>query len=301
MDWVYVITEVDTDYSSFDPSQSPPPPPPLQPSTSETTINEKPNGIPTESSENITTHDPQKIKTRRYNRYHLQSVFALMGLTKHSIEMSEQTFQQLSSLPSHSPTSPTSKISYSPNSTPCFLPTKNTTVTLYHLFHSIYNVMKCYNVHSQWNDFLVAWKVKSREISVCVLLGGTSGCGKSTFGSLLGSRMSITTVLSTDNVRHLLRNFYSKDECPVLYASSYYAGDAMNEENLPGKDKVIAGFEAQNEMLLSKLDNIISSFAARNESLIIEGVHLSIENIKKLMTKHKNCIPFLVYISNEVG
>ena len=54
-----------------------------------------------------------------------------------------------------------------------------------------------------------------------VLLAGTSGTGKSTLASLLGSRLGISTVLSTDTIRHVMRNFVSKEENPVLFASTY--------------------------------------------------------------------------------
>jgi deoxyadenosine/deoxycytidine kinase len=52
-------------------------------------------------------------------------------------------------------------------------------------------------------------------------LAGTSGTGKSTLASLLGSRMGISTVLSSDTIRHIMRNFVSKDENPILFASTY--------------------------------------------------------------------------------
>jgi 2-phosphoglycerate kinase len=60
-----------------------------------------------------------------------------------------------------------------------------------------------------------------------VLLGGTSGTGKSTVSSLLASRFGISTVLSTDSIRHILRNFMSTEESPVLFASTYEAGSKL--------------------------------------------------------------------------
>jgi 2-phosphoglycerate kinase len=57
--------------------------------------------------------------------------------------------------------------------------------------------------------------------SILVLLAGTSGTGKSTLASLLGSRLGISTVLSTDTIRHVMRNFISREECPILFASTY--------------------------------------------------------------------------------
>lgn len=52
--------------------------------------------------------------------------------------------------------------------------------------------------------------------------------------------MGITTVLSTDNVRHLLRNFITKEEKPVLWTSSYHAGEALeNTDGMTEDEKVI--------------------------------------------------------------
>ena len=64
--------------------------------------------------------------------------------------------------------------------------------------------------------------------NIIVLLAGTSGTGKSTLASLLGSKLGIATVLSTDTVRHILRNFVSKEESPILFASTYETGNYVN-------------------------------------------------------------------------
>lgn len=54
-----------------------------------------------------------------------------------------------------------------------------------------------------------------------ILLAGTSGTGKSTLASLLASKMGITTIVSTDSIRHMLRSFTTEAEDPVLWASTY--------------------------------------------------------------------------------
>ena len=56
-----------------------------------------------------------------------------------------------------------------------------------------------------------------------VLLAGTSGTGKSTLAGLLAARLGITTVVSTDSVRNMLRSFAGPDEDPLLWASTYEA------------------------------------------------------------------------------
>jgi 2-phosphoglycerate kinase len=38
-------------------------------------------------------------------------------------------------------------------------------------------------------------------------------------------RLGITTILSTDNIRNVLRSFISETENPILWASSYHAGE----------------------------------------------------------------------------
>ena len=76
-------------------------------------------------------------------------------------------------------------------------------------------------------DVEVARQVKDQRRPLVILLGGTSGCGKSTLGSLLASRLGITTVVSTDHVRDLLRSVVAPADDPVLWASSYHAGEAL--------------------------------------------------------------------------
>ncbi|KAI8367625.1 uncharacterized protein BYT42DRAFT_618043 [Radiomyces spectabilis] len=147
------------------------------------------------------------------------------------------------------------------------------------------------------SDLEMAWRIMNREESICILLGGTSGCGKSTLASLLAHRIGITTVLSTDHVRALLRGFDAEKSSQLLWASSYHAGETLGSSQEPLN--ILAGYEAQNDLLLDTLDKMISSFNERKECLVIEGVALSIENMRKLVQRHKNCIPVLIYISNK--
>ncbi len=72
--------------------------------------------------------------------------------------------------------------------------------------------------HPMW---LVLCSIQEQRSSVAVLLAGTSGTGKSTLAGLLAARLGITTVLSTDNIRHMLRSFAAEDQNPLLWASTY--------------------------------------------------------------------------------
>jgi len=98
----------------------------------------------------------------------------------------------------------------------------------------------------------------------------------------------------------MLRAFISKEEAPVLWASTYHAGESIKfPADVPYKEQVIRGWEIQNSLLYEKLDELIGNCEKRRESIIIEGVHLSADTMKKLLAKHPTCIPFLIYISNE--
>ncbi|XP_058107296.1 P-loop NTPase domain-containing protein LPA1 homolog 2-like [Magnolia sinica] len=81
---------------------------------------------------------------------------------------------------------------------------------------------------SQRADIYLACRLRERKESVTILLCGTSGCGKSTLSSLLASRLGITTVISTDSIRHMMRSFVDEKENPLLWASTYHAGEFLD-------------------------------------------------------------------------
>ncbi|KAK8476452.1 hypothetical protein V6N13_058831 [Hibiscus sabdariffa] len=81
---------------------------------------------------------------------------------------------------------------------------------------------------NQRADLVLACRIRERKESVTVLLCGTSGCGKSTLSALLGGRLGITTVISTDSIRHMMRSFADEKENPLLWASTYHAGECLD-------------------------------------------------------------------------
>ncbi|KAJ7562802.1 hypothetical protein O6H91_03G084900 [Diphasiastrum complanatum] len=95
-------------------------------------------------------------------------------------------------------------------------------------------------------DLMLACRVRERKTSMTILLCGTSGCGKSTLSSLLASRLGITTVVSTDSIRHMMRSFTDEKENPLLWASTYHAGECLD---------LIAVKEAKQKKRVSKRRN----------------------------------------------
>ncbi|XP_024029950.1 P-loop NTPase domain-containing protein LPA1 homolog 1 isoform X1 [Morus notabilis] len=81
---------------------------------------------------------------------------------------------------------------------------------------------------NQRADLVLACRIREKKESVTVLLCGASGCGKSTLSALLGSRLGITTVISTDSIRHMMRSFVDEKQNPLLWASTYHAGEFLD-------------------------------------------------------------------------
>lgn len=62
---------------------------------------------------------------------------------------------------------------------------------------------------------------------------------------------------------------------------------------------MLQGYKAQSEMVLESLDKLIGACEGRRESMVVEGVHLSLNAVIRLMQKHPSIVPFLVHIGNE--
>ena len=66
-----------------------------------------------------------------------------------------------------------------------------------------------------------------------MLLCGTSGTGKSTLASLTAQRLGISTVVSTDSIRNMLRSFGDEQRHPLLWVSTYEVGAYLADKQLP--------------------------------------------------------------------
>ncbi|KAL8263004.1 hypothetical protein R6Q59_024353 [Mikania micrantha] len=155
--------------------------------------------------------------------------------------------------------------------------------------------------------------------------------------NMQASRLGITTVISTDSIRHMMRSFVDENQNPLLWSSTYHAGEhldpiAVSEakarrkakkevngafdattnqpaskdgsslttvELISPKQMAIEGFKAQSEMVIDSLDRLITAWEERKELVVVEGVHLSLNFVMGLMKKHPSIIPFMIHITNE--
>jgi 2-phosphoglycerate kinase len=74
----------------------------------------------------------------------------------------------------------------------------------------------------------------------------------------------------------------------------------LDETSWSQKKKVLHGYKSQSHLILHHLTALLHSYAASHQTVIIEGVHLLPKAIVQYMTTIPGCIPFFIFISNEV-
>jgi 2-phosphoglycerate kinase len=117
------------------------------------------------------------------------------------------------------------------------------------------------------------WRqVETLDVPVVLLIGGTTGVGKSTLATQLATRLGIVRVVATDAVREVMRALFSHELMPTLHASSFEAGGVLREP--PSKDAVIVGFREQTAAVAVGLQALLDRAAIEGTSLIIEGAHV---------------------------
>ena len=123
-------------------------------------------------------------------------------------------------------------------------------------------------------NFLRWQEVTALEEPLVILIGGTTGVGKSTIATQLGARLGIPRVIPSDAVREVMRAMFSRELLPTLYASSFDADSVLREPPARAVDRVIVGFREQTAVVAAGLRALIERAAIEGTSLIVEGAHV---------------------------
>lgn len=119
------------------------------------------------------------------------------------------------------------------------------------------------------------WRSLHRmEVPLVILIGGTTGVGKSTLATEVAHRLGITRVASTDMVRQVMRAFFSIELMPAIHYSSFEAGESVRVPVPPETDLSRAGFIEQTKAVAVGISSLIERAINEAQSLIVEGVHL---------------------------
>lgn len=131
-----------------------------------------------------------------------------------------------------------------------------------------------------------------------IMIGGTTGVGKSTVATELAHRLAITRIVATDSIRQVMRAFFSEELMPTLHRSSYDAWKALKTPLPKSADKVNVAFGEQTAAVLVGVKAVVDRAIVEGVNLILEGVHLAPGFIN---TEYKNAfvVPFIITIDEE--
>jgi 2-phosphoglycerate kinase len=94
-----------------------------------------------------------------------------------------------------------------------------------------------------------------------VLIGGTTGVGKSTLATMLAARLGVNRVIATDVIRQVLRAFFTIEAMPTVHHSAFEAGG-------------VAGYRDQAERVGTAIAAIVQRAADEAKPVVVEGVHV---------------------------
>ena len=122
----------------------------------------------------------------------------------------------------------------------------------------------------------LAWRSFQAEDErpLVLLLGGTTGVGKSSLALEVARRLSIGRVLSTDSIRDVMRVMLSDDLVPTLHVSSFEAHTRLVSHVSEGADPVIEGFLEQSRTVSVGVRAVIERAIAEGTSTVLDGVSI---------------------------
>ncbi|MQA98692.1 MAG: hypothetical protein GEU78_00120 [Actinobacteria bacterium] len=155
-------------------------------------------------------------------------------------------------------------------------------------------------VGEDYAEAFIKWQsVAGLDIPLIILIGGSTGSGKSTIATQLATRLGITRVVSTDAVREVLRSAFTKEMFPTLYTSSFEADKAIRQPIPHTGDRLIIGFREQARAVAVGAQSLIDRAIAEGTDMIIEGAHLVPGFLEGVDSDEALIVPLLVVVEDE--
>jgi 2-phosphoglycerate kinase len=110
-----------------------------------------------------------------------------------------------------------------------------------------------------------------------LLIGGTTGCGKSTIATEVAHRLGVVRTQSTDMLREVMRMMIPERLLPILHVSAFDAWKSLPAQPSQQEDMeslIADGYRSQMELLSVPCEAVIQRALRERVSLILEGVHV---------------------------
>lgn len=140
--------------------------------------------------------------------------------------------------------------------------------------------------------YLVWIDYKRGSRPLIVLIGGTTGSGKSTIATEVAHRLGIIRTQSTDMLREVMRMLIPQQLLPALHTSSFNAWRKMptyTEAKEVTEEIMINGYLHQSELVSVPCEAVIQRALSERVSLIVEGVHVHPALIERFR-KHSSAV-----------
>jgi 2-phosphoglycerate kinase len=108
---------------------------------------------------------------------------------------------------------------------------------------------------------------------IFLLVGGSTGVGKTSISVEVARRLEISRVIGTDSIRQIMRLMFSKDLMPEIHCSTYEVYRVLPSLGA-APDPVIAGLREQAQKIVVGVHALLDRAVEEHTSMLIEGVNL---------------------------
>jgi len=142
-------------------------------------------------------------------------------------------------------------------------------VTTAEIREMTYSKLVAHGLKKAAERYLFWRRFRAQKIPITILLGGTTGVGKSTIATELAFRLGIRSVIGTDTIREVMRKITAPELLPDIHRSSFLAWTALREEGT-----LIKGFENQVKHVAVAINAVLERGYREGFNAILEGIHL---------------------------
>jgi 2-phosphoglycerate kinase len=134
---------------------------------------------------------------------------------------------------------------------------------------------------------------------IIIMVGGTTGVGKSTIATEVAHRLGITRITSTDSIREVMRGIFSQDLMPAIYESSFNAWRGLRIPVPHGANPVIVGFREQTAVVTTGIKSIVDRAVTEGVSLVIEGIHVVPGYLEPCLFEGAHVVELVIAVDDE--